>query len=79
MVFPELTPQFWDLQVAVSGVGAWEYANFMTHHINAMTEYLISKGHGDPSNGADAITPNSFKMHFKRHATGPAVDYWILI
>eukprot|EP00972_Heterocapsa_arctica_P059981 8846875-Heterocapsa_arctica.AAC.1 len=44
-----------------------------------MTNYFISEGHGDPSNGAEAITPDSFRLHFKRHSVGAGIDYWVLI
>eukprot|EP00972_Heterocapsa_arctica_P030187 4446335-Heterocapsa_arctica.AAC.1 len=47
LVFPDLTPHWYDIQIAVQGVGDWEYADFIKHHVNALTEYLISEGHGD--------------------------------
>eukprot|EP00972_Heterocapsa_arctica_P083746 12339937-Heterocapsa_arctica.AAC.1 len=62
LLLPGLTSQ-----MAVSGIGEWNYAEFMTHHIHAMTEYLIKEGHGDSSLGpAGVITHDSFNIHFKR-------------
>eukprot|EP00972_Heterocapsa_arctica_P029597 4359733-Heterocapsa_arctica.AAC.1 len=78
-VYPDLTPRWFDIQVAVNGIGEWDYADFMAHHVNARTEYLIKQGRGDPLLGPGAIIPDTYKLHFKRHPGNVGVDFWILI
>eukprot|EP00972_Heterocapsa_arctica_P003233 482172-Heterocapsa_arctica.AAC.1 len=30
--FPRLVPKWFDIQIAVQGIGEWDYADFMSHH-----------------------------------------------
>jgi hypothetical protein len=77
--FPTITPHWWDIQIALHGVGEWNYADFIRHHIAAMTKYLINEGHGNPDLGERVVTPDSFNCHFKRSPDSQTVDLWILV
>eukprot|EP00972_Heterocapsa_arctica_P025334 3732066-Heterocapsa_arctica.AAC.1 len=49
VVFPLLTPHWYDMQISMDGVGDFEYEACIRHHVNAMTDYLIGQGHEDIS------------------------------